>query len=863
MASELGRGAQVRLDGDGRQLARGGTGLRLIDNIREKLEEEAAGAIADGSAPDGSTRNGAAARDEALITGGAALPDALDTANAAAVTATAAASAAAGSAAAAAQAGATAGATAGTTAGAAAGAAAGVAAVQPLADGAALARDQAQAANANARLRYATLALLNTNLAPAANAVAEVDSDGANNGTYLKAGGTGTGSWSRINTATITALDARAATLETSISQPATAPGAFSVVDPSGFVALQVSADVQTLQVSAASMTTTVAGDARFQRADGTSYIDMTAAGPAIAGSTYAPSNDVDWAFADASGFIGAGSRAGVPLAGAPVAAPVAATTLTATTLTADTATIAGVTWTSVASLDYGIADASGFLAFAISGGVAVGLATTSSTTTDPQAAFTAAEVAAASNRGAALSFQVSRQINTEAAYPVYGINHVITYGQSLSNGTEGWPAKSRTAKPYGAKMIGASVRPASQAGTSTAWAPMGGSAVLNDLVAVNSDTNGTILSDAAVAALTPGDQTFGETITEGAVNFLAKLTLQHRGLASDTTRQLVASSCGISGQTIEALSKSASPELFNRLRDCATAGKARATALSTTYGTPALIYCQGESNYPTSTKADYKAKLAQLFADFDADVVGTIAAQTAPAAKFMLQSGAGWTNDTNALGVGQAQLEMASDWLLTPNTTAPRNIYMVGGYYNATDKTNGHQDPNGYRWDAYQIGKVMHRVLNLRQHWLPLMPISIVARQMTLLVTFHVPEPPLVFDLPYVASVATDYTGKGFFVYDDAGTVGIGNPSIVGDCTVQIPLARALSTNPMLRYAGAATYSGNGCLRDSDPTRADDVYEYTSGSGDYAAANIAALVGKPYPLFNWCVAFNQSIAAG
>tara|TARA_R110000751_G_scaffold307640_1_gene430332 strand:- start:19043 stop:22069 length:3027 start_codon:yes stop_codon:yes gene_type:complete len=72
-----------------------------------------------------------------------------------------------------------------------------------------LARDQAQAANANARLRYATLAALQANLTPGANAVAEVDSDGANNGTYLKSGATGTGSWSRINTATVGGLDTR------------------------------------------------------------------------------------------------------------------------------------------------------------------------------------------------------------------------------------------------------------------------------------------------------------------------------------------------------------------------------------------------------------------------------------------------------------------------------------------------------------------------------------------------------------------------------------------------------------------------------------------------------------------------------
>lgn len=124
--------------------------------------------------------------------------------------------------------GGTSGAAAGAEAGAISGAEAGATAAEPFAVAAAgsatsaetaktaadLARSQAQAANANARLRYATLALLNANLVPGANAVAEVDSDGINNGTYLKAGATGAGSWSRINTATVSSLDGRNTTLE-------------------------------------------------------------------------------------------------------------------------------------------------------------------------------------------------------------------------------------------------------------------------------------------------------------------------------------------------------------------------------------------------------------------------------------------------------------------------------------------------------------------------------------------------------------------------------------------------------------------------------------------------------------------------
>jgi hypothetical protein len=70
MASEVGRGAQVRLDDTARALARGGAGLRLIDSIRQKQALEAAGTAPDGNTPDGSLGNGTAADDEVLLPGG-------------------------------------------------------------------------------------------------------------------------------------------------------------------------------------------------------------------------------------------------------------------------------------------------------------------------------------------------------------------------------------------------------------------------------------------------------------------------------------------------------------------------------------------------------------------------------------------------------------------------------------------------------------------------------------------------------------------------------------------------------------------------------------------------------------------------
>ena len=70
MASPAGRGAQVRLDGDAQKAARGALGQPLIPTLEAKRVLEFTGIAADGTAPDGSTRTGAAAEDEVLAPGG-------------------------------------------------------------------------------------------------------------------------------------------------------------------------------------------------------------------------------------------------------------------------------------------------------------------------------------------------------------------------------------------------------------------------------------------------------------------------------------------------------------------------------------------------------------------------------------------------------------------------------------------------------------------------------------------------------------------------------------------------------------------------------------------------------------------------
>ncbi|MEY0199313.1 hypothetical protein AB7W27_21445, partial [Providencia manganoxydans] len=76
---------------------------------------------------------------------------------------------------------------------------------------------------------------------------------------------------------------------------------------------------------------------------------------------------------------------------------------------------------------------------------------------------------------------------------------------------------------------------------------------------------------------------------------------------------------------------------------------------------------------------------------------------------------------------------------------------------------------------------------------------------------------------------------------------------------TVKITLTSNVPVGAQVWYASKTT-SGNGNLCDSDVTVAPFSYEYSAGTGQYPSANIVALVNKPYPLNNFCVAFTLNI---
>lgn len=449
-------------------------------------------------------------------------------------------------------------------------------------------------------------------------------------------------------------------------------------------------------------------------------------------------------------------------------------------------------------------------------------------------------------------------EINTRIARPVYDYNILITDGQSLSNGTEGWAALSKDIRAtLNINMLGDSVRPKNENGST--FTPLNGAeirsarAVVQDLIAP--PDGGNLMTDEAVAALPRGANNFGETVDIGAMWMWREMQLQFRGLATDE-RKIVAVNCGVGGQIIERLSKGHSWGFYNRIISAVTQIKAIADAEGKTCGVVGFLYLGNEYNYDSTKggatdRAEYRALLRKLIDDVITDTTA-ITGQTELPLTVLYQTSGSWTRDSTNMSIGEAQLDICA---------ADANVMMASPAYAVTDK-GGHLDANGYRWLGMQFGKVLHRAIDRRQNWRPLQPLSVTLSGTFLRADFLVWSPPLQFRSCYVGSSPTTYAAKGFRVTDDAGDVPVTRVDIVADTVVDITLGRETTGDVYLWYASQTGSNGNGNLFDSDTTVAVANYEFHEGVGQYPESNIPELVNRPYPLNNPCVAFRRQAIA-
>lgn len=448
-----------------------------------------------------------------------------------------------------------------------------------------------------------------------------------------------------------------------------------------------------------------------------------------------------------------------------------------------------------------------------------------------------------------AFSERLMAQRNSHSQPVISKYNHVITYGQSLASAAEGWPALS-TAPGYDNLMVGDSVR--SGASSGGAFKPVGGAAFRPIKAVVQQHLKAmVILDDEDVAKLEKHDQEEGESVDVGALNMARKLYLQKHGVHADPDVLFVASNAATSGRSLAQLAKNGEFDEYKRVTGAVHHAKRLADAEGAGYSVSAFFWLQGEFDYShthggVNDKGHYKTLMRQLRNDLNADTAVAIADQQQMPAFLSYQTDAKSSTVDGSLAVGMAQWELAQE---------EPGWYMVGPVYPYVD--NGtHLTANGYRWFGQMLGKVYHRVVVERLNWQPLAPRHATVEKRDIFLDFHVPHPPLAFGRPYLAHKASEIENKGFLVYDDEGSVPIAQVEIAADTVVRLRAKRDLAGRPRVTYASYQV-GGAGNLRDSDPTIADSTYEYLPDAGMPRDANIAALVGEPYPLQNWSIAFD------
>ena len=443
--------------------------------------------------------------------------------------------------------------------------------------------------------------------------------------------------------------------------------------------------------------------------------------------------------------------------------------------------------------------------------------------------------------------------VEAVVAAPVWNYNQVVVYGQSLGAGEEAWPVKTSTGRPD-VLMVGRSTRPETTAGKNE-WPASDG--VFRPAVSTLQSVEGAMLDDEARLGLRPGDHALGEDPLVSGMIFARRLFLQRLGVKSADDRKFVITNLSLSGTTVEQLSRGAPGQAFERMASVTAAVKKAAEQKGGTHGIAALFWLQGEFNYAASPwgsldKRLYKTRLTQLYRDFVADLAVGTAGQADPPAMITYQTGGSFTSDEADLSISMAQLELSEE---------NAGWYLATPAYPVTDK-GGHLDANGTRWLGLQLGKVFHTVVAARRKWRPLSPIQAMARGRTVLVSFYVPCPPLQFRPVYDSSQAVMYAHKGFTVIDERGEVPIEAAILAGPAVVQLNLLRGATGPVHVYYGRKAPYNGAGNLCDSDSTVPPFEYEFSEGSGDYPEADISDLVGRPYPLWNWCVQFKISATA-
>ena len=432
---------------------------------------------------------------------------------------------------------------------------------------------------------------------------------------------------------------------------------------------------------------------------------------------------------------------------------------------------------------------------------------------------------------------------------------HLIMYGQSLGDGYQSYPSLSAETVD-GNYMIGNQVYIANANQNFTSLSPLFASPALYDVQRnyVRTKVDGVRCENPLV----------------GAANHIQQKL--------KTPTNILATSCAVSGKTIEQLSKhSKQPTVYyDDYLKTLSSGLSIREAQKLRLTCPAIFFMQGEYNYfpekpgllpesmATTDKEEYKALLRKLKTDMQEDAVAYYG-QSAKPLFITYQTGGQYLRGFEEK-ISMAQLEAAN---------ADEDMVCAGPVYPMTDR-GGHLDPNGYRWYGEMLGKVFYRTVLEGTAFKPLQPLKIVRLDdNTLKITFYVPYKPLVLDTQITEKVK-DF---GFAMRDGNGELELVLVDLDPDQeSVILKASRNFVGDVEVNYAGEGV-KGHGNLRDSDPyeslytyqdldAKEEDQYVYPRDTEDSLRPSYepqdenGAIYGKKYPLYNFCTHFYYQLPA-
>ncbi|WP_104488832.1 sialate O-acetylesterase [Acinetobacter indicus] len=359
-------------------------------------------------------------------------------------------------------------------------------------------------------------------------------------------------------------------------------------------------------------------------------------------------------------------------------------------------------------------------------------------------------------------------------------INHVLSYGQSLSMGATATAVLSTT-QPYANLTFNTGPRKDTEA---------------TSVISLVEQFNNPSID---------GYANRGETHCSGLANYASRAMMLENGI-NPQDHVIFASTAGHGGYTIDQLKKGAA--WYSVLID--QVNKAKELNIGKTYHVPVVPWIQGENNAVSgglqTPYAEYKAKLVQLQTDVDADVKA-ITSQVNPVRFITYQmsyAARTWPD------IAKAQLDLAREndnfMLATPM------------YHFPYAGDNVHLTNVGYKWMGAYFGRAykQYMIEGRKPDFIDPLSAQIVGNQ--IIIKFDVPTLPLRIDTTTLAST----TNAGFKVTSGMSEIAI-TSVIASDDTVILQLASAPTGNVQVRYAldylGAGltiTGGASGNLRDS-----------------------------------------------